>query len=208
MNTSFNNTRIDMVERAMIECLDEMYRSSQPSITWKEVINLYNKNPKRQVWQEHYLPQWLYTDILEKYLRMYRIGNDWMKDVELVENYLSEGGTKDKYIPETIDKDGFKHPGYRGYEEVPPISKQINEIITQHYGNTEPGQEHLVKKITTAVLETIGACKNYFNVNREEAGFRLEISNNSPNSNIEVVREFYKNNPHIKIHDIEKEKLY
>ena len=204
MNTTgFNSTRRDMVERAMNECLDEMYRSSQPRITWKEVINLYNENPNRRIWQEHYLPQWLYTEILERYLKMYRIDNDWRKDVELVESYLSEGGTKDKYIPETIDKDGFRHPGYRGYEDVPPISKQINEIITQHYGNVEPGQEHLVKKITSAVLETIGACKNYFDVNREEIGFRLEISNYSPNSNIEAVREFYKDNPDIKIEEFD-----
>lgn len=202
-------TRSDMICKAIIECLDEMYQRSQPSITWNEIARIANENenPKRCIWQEHYLPQWLYTEILERYLKMYRIDNDWKKDVEIVENYLSEGGTKDKYIPETIDKNGFRHPGYRGYENVPPISKQINEIITQHYGHVEPGQEHLVKKITTAVLETIEACKNYFDVNREEIGFRLEISNYSPNSNIEAVRKFYKDNPDIKIEEIE-EKLY
>jgi hypothetical protein len=128
--------------------------------------------------------------------------------VDLVKKYLIEGGTKDKYIPEKIDKSGFKHPGHRGYEEIPSISVKINDIITNHYGQVEPGQNHLVKKIVDAVMENVNDCEQFFDTNREEIGFRMEVGNYSPNSNIETVREFYKNDPHIKIHDIEKEKLY
>lgn len=201
-------TRRDMISKAAIECLDEMYQRSQPSITWDEVVRIANKYPKRRIWQEHYLPQWLYMDILEKYMSLYKISSDWCAHVELVKKYLIEGGTKDKYIPETIDKDGFKHPGYRGYEEIPSISDKINDIITRHYGNVEPGQNHLVKKIVDAVMENVKDCEQFFDTNRDEIGFRMEVGNYSPNSNIEDVREFYKNDPHIKIHDIKEEKLY
>lgn len=201
-------TRRDMISKAAIECLDEMYRSSQPRITWNEIVRIANEDPKRSVWQEHYLPQWLYVDIQEKYMNMYKISSDWRAHVDLVKKYLIEGGTKDKYIPEKIDKSGFKHPGYRGYEEIPSISVKINDIITKHYGQVEPGQNHLVKKIVDAVMENVNDCEQFFDTNREEIGFRMDVGNYSPNSNIEAVREFYKNDPHIKIHDIEKEKLY
>lgn len=195
--------RKDMVEHAIIECLDEMYRNSQPSITWDEIQKQAKENPKRSIWSEHYLPQWLYKDIQDKYMRLYRIRDEWHNNVELVEEYLNKGGTKDKYIPEQIDESGFKHPGYRGYESVKPIKEQILEVLNEalEVGNRT---EIICDKITNVVLETITACKNFYKHDRDEQMFYFNVANYSPNSNIEAVREFYAGTDTI-IEDIKEE---
>lgn len=195
--------RKDMVEHAIIECLDEMYRKSQPSITWDEIQKLAKENSKRSIWREHYLPQWLYKDIQDKYMRLYRIRDEWHNNVELVEEYLNKGGTKNKYIPEQIDESGFKHPGYRGYESVKPIKEQVLEILneTLEVGNRT---EILCDKIIDTVMSTITACKEFYCHNRDEQMFLMNVANYSPNSNIEAVREFYAGTDTI-IEDIKEE---
>jgi hypothetical protein len=195
--------RRDIVEKAIIECLDEMYRESQPSITWDEIQELARVNPNRSIWQEHYLPQWKYKDIQEKYMRLYRIKEEWNGNIELLEEYLNKGGTKDKYIPEQIDESGFKHPGYRGYESVKPIKEQILEVLneTLEVGNRT---EILCDKITNVVFETITACKEFYKHDKDEQMFYFNVANYSPNSNIEAVREYYKDTDVI-INDIKEE---
>ena len=85
--------RFDIIEQAIIECLNEMYINSQPSITWEDILEQAKKEPKRCIWQEHYLPKHLYERILERYKQMYRIGDEWTGNIELLERYLTEGGT-------------------------------------------------------------------------------------------------------------------
>ena len=196
--------RRDMIEKAIIDCLDEMYRKSQPSITWDEIQEQAKENPERRIWQEHYLSTKQYEEIQDKYMDMYRIGNEWDSNISLVEEYLTKGGTKDKYIPDTIDEDGFKHPGYRGYEKVAPIANQIEAILLEQL---EPGSrtETLKNNIVDAVMNTIGYCKEFYCFNREEVGFRFNISNYSPNSNIEAVREIYKDTDIVINEDIDDE---
>ena len=193
--------RQDIVEKAIIECLDEMYRESQPSITWDEIQEQARVNPNRSIWQEHYLPQWKYKDIQEKYMRLYRINEEWNDNIELLEEYLTKGGTKDKYIPEVVDADGFKHPGYRGYEKVEPIKTQIINILNEQL---EIGYraDTLCDKIVDTVIETIINCKEFYRHDRDEQMFLMNVANYSPNSNIEAVREFYKNTD-IVINEIE-----
>ena len=60
-----------------------------------------------------------------------KIGNEeYLNCVEIVEKYLKEGGNKDKYIPEKVEPNGFKHPGYRSYEKVPPLKEHITICLT------------------------------------------------------------------------------
>ena len=200
-------SRRDMLEKATIDCLDEMYRKSQPSITWDEVIKQSKENKNRQIWQEHYLPQRLYVNILEKYMNMYRIKEEWTDNINLLEDYLKSGGTRDKYIPETVDPDGRKHPGYRGYERVDPIVIQIKNYLNSQGVETPDG---LALSITDMIMRTISDCKNFYVHNRDEVGFRIDVSNYSPCSNIETVREFYKDTDTIieEIVDDEEEDIF
>lgn len=195
-------TRSEIIDKAIIDCLDEMYRKSQPSITWEEVTAQAKENPNRHIWQEHYLPQHLYLNIQEKYMRMYRLQEEWSSNIEVLENYLKEGGTKDKYIEACTDENGNYHPGYRGYENVPPIARQIQTILEEQL---EQGTraESLKNLIVDAVMNTINDCKEFYKFDREELSFRMNVSNYSPNSNIEAVREFYKDTD-IVINEIEE----
>lgn len=194
--------RSDMIEKAIIDCLDEMYRKSQPSITWDEIQELAKENPERRIWQEHYLSTKHYEEIQDKYMDMYRIGNEWNSNVNLVEEYLTKGGTKDKYIDAHTDEYGY-HPGYRGYEKVEPIANQIEAILIEQL---EPGSrtESLKNNIVDAVMNTIGYCKDFYCFNREENSFRFNVSNYSPCSNIEAVREIYTGTDVVINEDVEE----
>lgn len=193
-----NLNRRSFVEQAAIECLNEMYINSQPSITWDEVIKIAESDQSRHIWSEHYLHQTDYEYIMNKYIELYKIGEVWTQYVELVEEYLTNGGSKDKYIESHIDEYGNHHPGYRGYEHVKPIKEQIREIINNELGGGNVS-EKIIDRIDNAVMNTISDCKGFYQFNREEMGFRMTVSNYSPSSNIEMVREFYKDNPDIKI---------
>jgi hypothetical protein len=201
-------SRRDLISKAVIDCLDEMYRTSQPSITWEEVEAEAKLNPEKRIWEEHYLSAKKFEEIQDKYLSMYRIGDEFKSDVTLVEEYLSKGGTRDKYIPEVIEEDGFKHPGYRGYEAVPPIKEQIEKILNDELvsGEVSPFVKDAIRdKIVESVMNTIADCKEFYCFNREEIGFRFNVSNYSPNSNIEIVKEIYKDTDIVINEDIEDE---
>lgn len=161
--------RRKLLENAVLECLDEMYIRSQPSITFNELQMLYKSNPNsNEILPSHYyLCKEEYDDILESYIRAYRIHNEFHEDVELVKDYLTNGGTKDKYIEE----DG--KPPYRGYEKVPPLKDFI-------------GEDHANK-----ALELIEECNKFYRPDREENGFRFEISNYGPSQCLEAVREYW-----------------
>lgn len=201
-------SRSDIISKAVVDCLDEMYRKSQPSITWEEVEAEAKINPEKRIWQEHYLSPKKFEEIQDKYMYMYRIGDEFKDNVTLVEDYLSKGGTRDKYMPEVIDEDGFKHPGYRGYEKVPPIKEQIEKILNDEFasGEVSPFVKDAIRdKIFESVIKTIADCKEFYCFNREEIGFRFNVSNYSPNSNIEAVREVYKDTDIVINEDIDDE---
>ena len=200
-------SRSDIISKAVIDCLDEMYRKSQPSITWEEVEAEAKLNPEKRIWQEHYLSPKKFEEIQDKYMYMYRIGDEFKGNVTLVEEYLSKGGTKDKYIDAHTDEYGY-HPGYRGYERVPPIKEQIEQILNEEFasGEVSPFVKDAIRdKIVESVMNTIGYCKEFYCFNREEVGFRFNVSNYSPNSNIEAVREVYKDTDIVINEDIDDE---
>ncbi len=197
-------SRRDIVAKAAIECLDEMYRKSQPSITWKEILKITSDpaNEKRHLWAEHYLSKEDYEDIQDHYMRLYRIKSEWEGNVELVEEYLKEGGSKDVYIPEYVDEDGDRHPGHRDYEHVLPMATQIRNILEEHarQGNVSTAWVNEIKEeICKALGETITNCKNFYKHDRDEVSFRMDVSNYSPCSNADTVREFYEQHPEIKL---------
>lgn len=171
-----NRTRNDIISQAVNECLDAMYRAAQPSITLEEVRKnaeegKYNDVP---LYSQHYISKEEYEEIIEHFAHIYRIECDWSDYVQVVYEYLEKGGSKDKWIPERIDEDGNRHPGYRGYEKVPPIKTFI-------------GEEHAQK-----VLETINICKDFYKFDRDYRTFYFNVCNFSPCSAKEPVKEFYK----------------
>ena len=180
-------TRNDILWKGVEECLDKMYRASQPSITWAEILEKVKQdkenNVERYYWREHYLSKEEQDDIYYEFSKAYRAVNEWIGDCDTVIKYLEEGGTKDKWV----ERDGDS-PGYRGYEDVPSISRQIYSILNVY----EMYHEDMHNELTKAVLETIKTCRDFYRFDRDAEKFMFNIMNYAPNTNIESVREFYK----------------
>lgn len=199
MNKNRPSCRRDIINQAIIECLNEMYICSQPSITWEEAEKLSRNNPDRRIYEEHYLSQDNYKDILDKYIKMYKIDDDWSDDIDVLIDYLNVGGSRDRYIEPYTDELGGYYPGRRGYEKVEPIRAQIQSIIKNEIGEAH---EECVDKITKSIMDTINDCKQFYATNRDSVHFRLNVSNFSPSSSFESVKEFYKDNPDVIIYEM------
>ena len=187
--------RQKILDEAYERCMEEMYLKAQPSASYKELVGGV-KNGKIEdtsenpIYNRYYLSQEEFIYIRDKYIKAYRIQELWHDNIELLEKYLNEGGTKDKWIPERVDEDGFKHPGYRGYEEVSPIKKQITEFL-MHNINGE--YVDLGDKITEIVMDNIRCCKEFYRFDREHSGFSVSIAlGASPTSNPDSVKEYWK----------------
>lgn len=160
----------EMCER----CLDEMYRSSQPSITLKELEELSQKEIEetgepQPVYRRFYLSTKEYKEIVDKYLCLYNLVDPFKDYLELLINDMTKGCNKDKYIE---GENGF--PGYRGYESVPSLDNEI-------------GKENLQK-----VVDFINMRKNFYRFNKDESSFRFTIMNYAPNSNKQDVIDYWK----------------
>ena len=188
-------TRKEVLERAVRDCFTEMYEKAQPSISWDQIIREFKdgqRDKDERVYEQHYLSQEEFTYIVDKYMEAYNIKPHWKEDVEVIEDYLNKGGHKDKYIPKKKDPDGFVHPGYRSYEEVPPIKELILKELYKWIDNDNQCNG-AAEAITNLVMNTIKECKDYYRFDSEEASFRYTTAlGASPTSNPETVKKFWK----------------
>lgn len=184
--------RKEILERAYHECMVEMYAKAQPSVDFNQLLEdakagKIDKDEK--VYERYYLSHPEFDHIRKKYIDAYNIKSSWKSNIEVLEQYLAEGGNKDKYIEAHTDEYGY-HPGYRGYETVKPIGEQIQNIL-----KTELGDEHVevANKILEAVMNTIKDCKEYYRFDREENDFNYSVAlGPSPCSNKDTVKEYWK----------------
>lgn len=188
--------REEILEKAYNDCLKEMYAKSQPSAKWDIILEAYKEGiigKNEKIYERHYLSQDEFLYIRDKYKKAYGIKDHWKDDVEVVEDYLNKGGFKSAYIPEEIDEDGFKHPGYRCAEKVPPIKELILNYLNEH--PEQSTNEETANNITKIVMDTIKECKNFYKLNREEEWFDCNIAlGASPNCNKETVKKWWKEN--------------
>lgn len=167
-----NRDRNDIISQAINECLNELYKNSQPSISLNEITENYNsgmysiENPH---YQQHYLSQEEQQEIIEHFKHIYRINNEWNDNVQLVYDYLEKGGTKDKWIPRDGD-----NPGYRGYEKTLPLKEYIGE------------------EFTNKTLELIKNCQDFYRGDHDEQIFDFNVFNYSPCTNKDTVKEYWK----------------
>lgn len=144
-----------------------------------------------RVYERYYLSNEEFNYIRDKYINAYNIKESWKSNIELLEDYLVKGGTKDKYIAAHTDEYGY-HPGYRGYEKVEPISNQIQNILKTELGEGNV-TDKISNKITETILNTISDCKEFYRFDREQSSFSCSLSlGASPSSNSETVKEYWK----------------
>ena len=202
--------REEVLCKAYEDCIREMFAKAQPSADWDNIIEEYKagKIDERKdgpIYDRHYLSSAEFKYIMDKYMKAYRIESEWKEDVEVIEEYLNKGGHKDKYIEDWEDEHGH-HPGYRSYEEVPPLKEHIDNILSSYIG--EKNCKQVRDEITNKVMELIHECKNYYSFNIDEQKFRNTVCMRcSPNGNIETVKKWWKDHYDVDIEIEERNPL-
>lgn len=181
--------RDSIMQKAINECYEEMYHRAQPSADYKELIEKVKSGELQDsyedpIYNRHYLSQEEFQYIRDKYKDAYGFKSHWNSDIELLESYLLNGGSKDKFIPTTMDDTGYIKPGYRSYETVQPLVKQLRDIIQD---------DSKTKTVIETVFEMIKNCKNFYRFDREEQQFEISVTLGcSPTSNKQTVIDYWK----------------
>lgn len=183
--------RDQILKLAYHDCMKEMYARSQPPADYDQLLEDV-KNGKigknECVYERHYLSHEEFKYILGKYKKAYNIRETWTSDIETLEEYLKNGGIKDKYIEAHTDEYGY-HPGYRGYKNVKPIHNQISNILHEHGID----DKKIESAITETILKTVKDCKEFYKFDREESSFEFSVAlGASPTSNPKAVKEYWK----------------
>lgn len=192
--------RDEILEKAYHECMAEMYAKAQPSADYYQLLE-DAKNGKigkdEKIYERHYLSHEEFKHILGKYKDAYNIKSHWEDDIEILERYIKEGGSKDKYIEAYTDENGNYHPGHRSYEKVKPLKEQLDEIFyeSDFYTGSEMDEasEELINNLYDKVTDIIDTCKNFYEFDREESSFDCSVAlGPSPCSNKDTVIEYWK----------------
>lgn len=189
--------REQIIQEAYERCMEEMYLKAQPSVDFKQLIKdikdgKIEDSKENPVYDRYYLSFDEYNHIKEKYMKAYRLNEEWSSNIDVLEDYLNNGGTKDKYIKSYTDEDGRYHPGYRGYENVAPIKEQILNILNIHLGNGNYSGV-LCDEIVSTIMNTVKNCKDFYRFDREHSTFSVSLSLGAvPTSNKKTVEEYWQ----------------
>lgn len=198
-----NIDRDSILLEAVENCYREMFAKAQPEANWDNLIAEYkagkiDEKKDGPIYDRHYLSCKEYTYIIDKYLKAYRIESEWKDDIEVLEDYLKNGGSKDKYIEAHDDEYGY-HPGYRGYEKVAPLKEHIKNIIDP-YQLTSDDKNELTNEVVNKVFELIDTCKNFYRFNTDEEKFRNTLAfGATPTSNPETVKQWWRDHYNVEI---------
>lgn len=179
-------TRHDILVRALDECYTEMYQKAQPSADWNTIIEEFSKESdemkkKYPLYSRYYLSQEETRDIEDHYTEIYRINNPFRYNIELFQDYLTNGGSRDVYRDAHTDEDGHYHPGYRDYEKVIPIKEDLVKLI-----GAEKADE-----VINLYNQRIKWCRDFYGTQREQCSFLMSL-HASPNTNAEQVKKYWK----------------
>lgn len=191
MNTPYKINKNVIMDRAVNECYTELFAKAQPSADWNDIKKaIKDKTIEDHFYRHYYLSKEEFDYIIDKYIDAYRFTNKWNNYTDIVKKYLTDGGLKDKYIPETTDADGFTHPGYRSSEEVDSIKKQIRDIM-YNFDSSDAAQE-VADNIYDAVMKTVSYCQEFYKFERDESSFRFSVCLGcSPTDNKEEVEKYW-----------------
>ena len=202
--------REEVLYKAYEDCIREMFAKAQPAADWDNIIEEYkagkiDEKKDGPVYDRHYLSSEEFKYILDKYMKAYRIESEWTDDIKVLEDYLNNGGRKDKYI-EAYDDEYGHHTGYRSSEKVKPIRDQIFDTLSEDVSSGRRSQ--LADEITKVVMDDIATCKNYYSFNADELKFRNTVCMRcSPTGSSETVKKWWKDHYDVDIEIEERNPL-
>lgn len=167
--------RSEILTEAAERCLDIMYRLSQPSITLEELkaegkAMTQEERDSARMYERHYLPEQVFKEIEEYVMDAYHIKSGFHDHMDLVRQYIAEGGMKSVY------KDDGNGSMCRSYDTTPPLSEVIG------------------KEAAEKAVELIDECKRFYRANGEENKFLFTVCCYGPCSNHKTVEEYWHNN--------------
>jgi len=210
---NFNIDRESILLEAVNDCYREMFAKAQPSADWDNLVQEYKEGKidiekDGPIYDRHYLSYHEYVYIIDKYIEAYKIKSGWNDHIDLLKEYLVEGGSKDKYIKEHTDENGNYHPGYRGYEKVAPMVEHIKKIIYDEYDGNGEIAATVAQNVANKVIELIDTCQNFYRFNIDECKFRNTLAfGATPTSNAETVKKWWKDHYNMDIEIKERNPL-
>lgn len=165
-------TREDVLKKAIEDCVATMYKVAQPPCDIYELIKKSKESgepvdsDKEPLYNKHYLPQEVFTEIEDAYMDAYGIRSVWHDYVDTVKEYLGKGGPYYQY--------------HENHEKELVHTRPLAELIGENNANI--------------VFDLIDKCKHFYRYNVDENTFRMNVClGSSPTSNKEAVEEYYKN---------------
>lgn len=124
----------EILEKAVDDCLDKMYRASYPSITLDEYKKQHEgmteeEKDKSQLFNSHYLPSKVYDAIKDDFVEAYELKSQLPTIIDILKDYFKEP-VVDKWIEGKDDND----LGHRGYERPEPMDEETFKTVEKYMG--------------------------------------------------------------------------
>ena len=201
-------TRRDVLEKASMDCLKELYAHAQPTVDWDDFMQ-QNKDysEKYKQWEQmtnrppikefcglrpfefYYLPKEVMKEIADAYVRAYEIDKhaELIDIIEILKGYCNKP-IEEAYVEES---DGERR---RGYIYPLPIQEWIAGILRGYYDDSECSDHSTVaKELCEEFYHYLDKAGKFYSWNMDINAFNTTVYlGPSPNSNKEAVIENWK----------------
>lgn len=192
--------RNDVVEKAIKDCLRELYSYAQPKIEYDDFIkeckewsakysNKTDSPPKP--YEFYYLDKDIMKIICDSYLHAYELDDrqELLDNIDTLKDYC-KNPIVDKYIEEHKDENGNWHPGYRGYDHPDNLKSELIQYISDNFGEYPEKSTEELQEIFFKFLDMAG---KFFKWDGYAQKFNFNVYLGiSPNSNKEAVIKNWK----------------
>ena len=156
----------------------EKYRKLYENLDWegKSITECIGPKP----YDFYYIPKEIMKEICDSYIYAYRLDQqqELLDTIEILKNYCKEP-IVEKYIE---GENGS--PGYRGYEHLDNLEKEINKIIDD---------EDISQLIQNKFFKFLDMAGKFYNWNRDVSTFNINVYlGASPCSNKQTVIDNWK----------------
>ena len=200
-------TRREVLEKASIDCLKELYAKVQPAVDWddfmqqnkdyskkyKEWEQMSNRPPIEEYcgprpYEFYYLPKEVMKEIADSYVHAYRIDEqqNLLDIIEILKNYC-ENPIIDTYKE---DENGV---GQRGYAHPDNLLKETENLLRAYCGDSKCDFPAVANELVNNFTKFLDMAGNFYSWNSDLNAFNTTVYlGPSPCSNKETVIKNWK----------------